>query len=167
MVGQSSRVAEMGQPHIFSLPNGKANPHSPIQNAAINGSSRSSYEANNPFVTPDGSLKDYRAESLQNDDDIADQHTRLIDDSGITYDEDYAKPLQPFDNNRHLRHSQVIRKVNSGFQILRPGTLEISRQSNNDDKKSTGVFEETNKRAPKKLQKKGRPSSTSSYALEE
>ncbi|MCJ1385028.1 hypothetical protein MMC17_008146 [Xylographa soralifera] len=40
-----------------------------------------------------------------------------------------SQPLQRTDANRQLRQQDVIRKVNSGFEILRPGTLGARKNS--------------------------------------
>lgn len=52
------------------------------------------------------------------------------------------------------RDSQVLRKVNSGFEILRPGTLDVTIPPARDD----GGLESGEKRQSKRLQKKRRPS---------
>ena len=61
------------------------------------------------------------------------------------------------DSNRQSQRAQVIRKVNSGFEILRPGTLEKSRQSN-DSADLRQSLETEQKRQGKRLQKKRRES---------
>ena len=129
------------------------------------GTSRSSHETNNPFVTPYGTPKDERSAAFLIDDDIADQHTRLMDNGEIAFDQNHAQPFRPFDGNRRLRRSQVIRKVNSGFEILRPGTFKTPDQ-NVDGIEMMGDQEKDNKRDWRILQKRGRASSRSSYTLE-
>ena len=53
------------------------------------------------------------------------------------------------------RRSQVIRKINSGFEILRPGTLGSPRQSTEIVLGSMkGVMEQSTKREPKKLHRR-------------
>lgn len=99
------------------------------------------------------------------DDDIANQHTHLMDNNEIDYDQSHAQPLHPFDGNRETRNNQILRKVNSNFQILRSGTLDASRPSNDDSQWQIDL-EAANKRSSKKLQKRGRASSKSSYTLE-
>lgn len=61
------------------------------------------------------------------------------------------------------RRSHVIRKVNSGFEILRPGTLGVPRPST-DNTEWNGDVGDGIKRQSRKLQKKPRPSS---YSIEE
>ena len=73
-----------------------------------------------------------------------------------------TEPLMPSDANEHARNSQVVRKVNSGFQILRPGTLDAPPQRiHNEDGKKAGIG---NKQHSRKLQKKGR---ANTYFVEE
>lgn len=52
------------------------------------------------------------------------------------------------------RNSQVLRKVNSGFEILRPGTFSVTMPPADDDRD----LESGEKRQSKRLQKKRRPS---------
>ena len=52
------------------------------------------------------------------------------------------------------RNSQVLRKVNSGFEILRPGTFSVAMPPADDDRD----LESGEKRQSKRLQKKRRPS---------
>ena len=163
---QSSRTVEKGKPYASSFLNGNSDVDSQVDIAAVEGTTRSSKESSNPFVTPDGSVKNYPSDNLHVDDDIADQHSRLMDNNEITYEQDHAQPLRPFDGNRRLRRSQVIRKINSGFEILRPGTLNNTRQNNDDAIAVRKDLEGASKRELKKLQKRGRASSRSSYTLE-
>lgn len=122
-------------------------------------------EGGDPFDTPDDSVMDGRSSTFDRDNDIANQHTQLMDNNEITYDRGHAQPVHPFDGNRRLRRSEVIRKVNPGFQILRPGTLNAPDESNDP----TGAKDESGrgkKRETRKLQKRERASSASSYSLE-
>lgn len=52
------------------------------------------------------------------------------------------------------RNSEVLRKVNSGFEILRPGTFSVATPPAGDDRD----LESGEKRQSKRLQKKRRPS---------
>ena len=131
----------------------------------IEGAPRPSYESGNPFNPPDGSAKHDVIETFPTDNDITDQHARLIDNDEITYDQAHAQPVRPFDGNRRLRRSQVIRKVNSGFEILRPGTLKAPYESN-DGTGWIGDLRGAGKRHSRKLHKKDREDSVSSYTLE-
>ena len=58
-----------------------------------------------------------------------------------------------FDNGRLTRETQVVRKVNSGFEILRPGTLDRPRQSS-DGSHRTWAAEAGHKRDSKRLHRK-------------
>ena len=62
-------------------------------------------------------------------------------------------PLQCTDANRQLRQPDVIRKVNSGFEILRPGTLGARKNS------TDGTSNRTQKQ-PQKSHRKTRSEST-------
>ena len=84
--------------------------------------------------------------------EAAAHHTSLLNDGEIAYDIGHAQPLQPSDGNRPGRNSHVIRKINSGFEILQPGSLDIPRQSADHG----GEESLKEKRSPRKLQKKGR-----------
>ncbi|KAF2204614.1 hypothetical protein GQ43DRAFT_460599 [Delitschia confertaspora ATCC 74209] len=74
------------------------------------------------------------------------------------YDEEEASEQYPVSTPQHQRQSQVLRKVNSGFEILRPGTFpeptpeEIAQAQANE------------KRQSRKLQKKRRSSEASTKA---
>lgn len=72
---------------------------------------------------------------------------------------DNSQVLQDADANSQMRMpSQVIRKVNSGFEILRPGTFVSSRQSN-DITSGSYELEDGDKRPSKRLHKKKRTES--------
>ena len=148
----------------FESHDGRPVIHSPIGGRAFEGnfSFERLNDTSNPFATPTDSPREDRASGFHEDDDITDQHARLMDDNEIAYDQNHAQPLQPFDGNRRLRRSQVIRKINSGFEILRPGTLNAYR----DNIEQSEDLGEAPKQESKKLQKRGRASSKSSYTLE-
>ena len=67
--------------------------------------------------------------------------------------QDVVQPLQNGNTNRQLQQSQVVRKINSGFEILQPGTLDRARQSS-DITDVKPEFEYGNKRQTRKLHKK-------------
>lgn len=77
----------------------------------------------------------------------------LMDYVGEREPQDIFQPLQNGNANRQLRQSQVVRKINSGFEILQPGTLDRARQSS-DIVDVKPEFEQWSKRQSKKLQKK-------------
>ena len=64
-----------------------------------------------------------------------------------------VQPLQNGDPNRQARQSQVVRKVNSGFEILRPGTFYTRRQSS-ENSDAGPELENGDKASPKRLRKK-------------
>ena len=120
------------------------------------------HEASDPFATPNGTPPDNRIPAFDLDDESANYHSQLMDHGEVTYTPGHVEPLKPFDGNRQLRRSQVIRKVNSGFEILRPGTLDVPRQSTDSaewQEDGSGI-----KRQSRKLQKRGR---ATSFAIEE
>lgn len=72
---------------------------------------------------------------------------------------DNSQVLHDADPNSQMRMPpQVIRKVNSGFEILRPGTFVSSRQSNNITNASYEL-EDGDKRQSNRLHKKRRTES--------
>ncbi|MCJ1418510.1 hypothetical protein MMC32_004858 [Xylographa parallela] len=62
-------------------------------------------------------------------------------------------PLQSTDANRQLRQQEVMRKVNSGFEILRPGTLGARKNSTD----STSI---RTQKSPQKSHRKTKSEST-------
>ncbi|GME51237.1 hypothetical protein GTA08_BOTSDO05114 [Neofusicoccum parvum] len=104
-------------------------------------------QGSNPFMAPLESVNSPTRDS--HPDNTAAHAVPLLETyqpRGPNFDDDAPQAFQ------HGRESQVLRKVNSGFEILRPGTFPV------------GPTEE-NLRAqqpPKKLQKKRRPSETDS-----
>ena len=77
----------------------------------------------------------------------------LMDYVGEKGVQDIVQPLQNGNSNRQLRQSQVVRKINSGFEILQPGTLDRARQSS-DIADIRPEFDHGSKRPSKKLHKK-------------
>lgn len=130
--------------------------YAPVEDSVsrrIASSQGSIHEASDPFATPETSPKEDRIPVMV-DAPPAKQHSELIDNGNIDYIQGHAHPLRPFDGNRQLRRSQVIRKVNSGFEILRPGTLNTPRPSSD----SADAREDAS-RKPRKLQRRSRTSS--------
>lgn len=81
-----------------------------------------------------------------------------------------ALPLQYSDGNRQQRQSQVVRKVNSGFEILRPGSFSQPRNQqpgdrNRDLERGYDLVDNTRQleRPPKKLQRKRADSKESRF----
>lgn len=107
-------------------------------------------------------------------DNAMDERTRLDSSSGIRSrdpqkprfslsDEDEISPaprhsqMTQDDIMRHSRVSQVVRKVNSGFEILRPGTLDRPLQTS-DDVNLGQDLDVAGSSPTKKLHKKNRDS---------
>ncbi|KAL9128396.1 MAG: hypothetical protein Q9217_002920 [Psora testacea] len=92
---------------------------------------------------------------LEPTEDSSAHHAQMLDNAEINYGEGHAQPIRPFDANRKTRKSHVIRKINSGFEILKPGTLDQPIQ---DSEIHAKIREEvpTKKTQPKKLQRKNR-----------
>jgi len=158
-----SHVDEKGHLLVRNRHNGMTVGYGPVQAIGAQGPLSPVFKANNPFDTPEGSPKEARMPTFHLDDDAALHHAPIMDQGDSTYDHGHVEPLQPFDGNRGLRRSQVIRKVNSGFEILRPGTLGAPRPST-DNTDLSGDLGEGVKRQSRKLQKRGRPNS---YSIEE
>ena len=112
----------------------------------------------NPFATLPRRPSDDEAPVFHLDDDSTDYPIWPHD--GTNDQPSSAEPQVPVDASRQLRMSQVVRKVNSGFQILAPGTFDAPIQ--NDAGRKEGV--PGNKRHSRKLQKRSR---ANSYSIEE
>ena len=69
-------------------------------------------------------------------------------------EEEDAEPSEQASVSQVHRNSQVLRKVNSGFEILRPGTFSVTMPLAGEDRD----LESGEKRQSKRLQKKRRPS---------
>ena len=129
---------------------------------------------NNPFLTPtmsrgspDGIIPLAHLDDLVPSDDTrgsATYHAQMLDSAEIAYDDGHAQPIRPFEASRQTRKSQVVRKVNSGFEILRSGTLDRSRQTSDI---GTEWREErhSKKSQPRKLQRKKRGDSAGGASL--
>ena len=147
---------EQGRLHVRNRESGMTVVYAPVEDSVsrrIASSQASIHEASDPFATPETSPKE-DCTSVMVEAPPADQHAELIDNGDIDYIQGHAQPLRPFDGNRRLRRSQVVRRVNSGFEILRPGTLNNPRQSSD-----TADAREDYSQKPKKLQRRSRASS--------
>lgn len=121
------------------------------------------YEEGNPFVTPNATPIDEHHTGTGFDGpfsnlDLATHHAHNMENNEITHNQDTSQALHHSDVNRQTRKSQVIRKINSGFEILRPGTLDQPRQSN-DFTELREVSETGRLRQAKRLQRRSRASS--------
>lgn len=161
---QRSSVHGKSQPHLPGLRSKRTAILGASDNGIRSDSASSPHEGSDPLGTPSGFIGDGNIPVFHEVEDMANQYTHLIDANEINYDQGHAQPLRPFDGNRQTRNSQILRKVNSNFQILRPGTLDPPRHSN--DFSSWRVdLEAGSKRDSKRLQKRGRASSKSSYTI--
>lgn len=80
-----------------------------------------------------------------------------MDDAETFHAQDNALAIGIANSATQSRHSQIMRKVNSGFEILRPGTLDKPRQSGEVTEWNQDL-EAGNKRHSKRLQRKRRDS---------
>lgn len=151
---------EMGRLHVRNRESGMTVVYAPVEDSVskrLASSHGSVHEASDPFATPETSPKEDRIPVMV-DAPPAVQHSDLIGNGDIDYMQGHAQPLRPFDGNRQLRRSQVVRKVNDGFEVLRPGTLDPTRRSSD----ITDLREDYD-RKPKKLQRRSRASSGSVF----
>lgn len=74
-------------------------------------------------------------------------------DTDLPFAEEHMWPLQHINSNRKSQQSDVVRRVNSGFEILYPGTFDSLMQSQ-DITDAVSDLDDGSKRAPKKLHKK-------------
>ena len=133
----------------------------PLDNLATPASSH-----NDPFLTPRESPTDEgkgyfgNGSSFQNfvETDPKSQHQSLV---GNSSPEDHENPYPDHADGStpNARNGDVIRKVNSGFEILRPGTLGQKKSEAPETYQPTGA---DNKRYSRKLQKRVRSSTSAS-----
>ncbi|CAD6569467.1 MAG: hypothetical protein ASARMPREDX12_007863 [Alectoria sarmentosa] len=155
-----SYMDELGRLHVRNRESGMIVVYAPVEDSVsrrLASSQDSNREASDPFVTPETSPKEDRIPVMV-DAPPANQHSEMIGNGDIDYIQGHAQPLRPFDGNRQLRRSQVVRKVNSGFEVLRPGTLDTPRRSSD-----TADAREDYNRKSKKLQRRSRASSGSNF----
>lgn len=124
------------------------------QNKTKNAASR----GKDPFATPPRRSSDEDAPVSHIDDDST--AYPILSHDGTTDQPSSGEPLMPIYISRQPKGPQVVRKVNSGFQILAPGTLDAPIQD--DAGKKEGV--PGKKRHSRKLQKRSR---ANSYSIEE
>ena len=134
----------------------------PVYQLPHNNFSYTSQESN-PFLTPTPTNRKSNDEAIplshiNNAVPLHDQlpstsYSEPLDTADLTYEQDHAQPALSFEANK--RSSQVIRKINSGFEILRPGTFGAPKQSTDSgtDRKEVR-FED--KKSLRKLQKKAK-----------
>ena len=151
---------ELGRLHVRNQESGMTVVYAPVEDSVsrrVASSQGSIHDTSDPFATPETSPKEDRIPVIV-DAPPANQHSEMIGNGDIDYTQGHAQPLQPFDGNRQLRRSQVVRKVNSGFEILRSGTLGTPRQSTD----IADVRKDYNRKS-KKLQRRSQASSGSNF----
>lgn len=155
-----SHLDELGRLHVRNRESGMTVVYAPVEDSVsrrLASSQDSTHKASDPFATPETSPKE-DCIPVMVDAPPTNQHSEMIGNGDIDYVQGHAQPLRPFDANRQLRRSQVMRTVNPGFEILRPGTLDTPRQSSD----IADVRDDYN-RKPKKLQRRSRASSGSNF----
>lgn len=116
-------------------------------------------DRNDPFDMPAESPMDQRTRLNSSEirsRDPPKPRFSLSDEDEISPDPRNSQMTQD-DVTRHLRMSQVVRKVNSGFEILRPGTLDRPPQPS-DDVNPDLDFDVTGSSPTKKRLRKNRDS---------
>lgn len=110
------------------------------------------YEGDDPFTTSTKSPEEMQETRLlkgvENSDPLHPQYKRGDNNESARGDFDSRTEF-----NRQQSESQVIRKINSGFEILRPGTLD--RPQAHDDTKLKGE-NNSERHLSRKLQRKSR-----------
>ncbi|MCJ1400178.1 hypothetical protein MMC11_003382 [Xylographa trunciseda] len=105
------------------------------------------------IVTTNGNPPSFQS-FLDSDPVNVKRHTLpLLDNAERNVTAEKGHPLQSTDANRQLRQQEVMRKVNSGFEILRPGTLGTRKNSTD----STSI---RTQKSPQKSHRKTRSEST-------
>ena len=151
-------VHEQGHLHVRDRHNGMAAAYEADPHGSQNETKSPAPGGRNPFATPPRRPSDDGAPVFHIDDDSTDYP--ILSHDGTIDQPSSAEPQVPVDASRQLRRSQIVRKVNSGFQILAPGTFDAPIQ--NDVGRKEGV--PGNKRHSRKLQKRSR---ANSYSIEE
>ncbi len=154
----AAHIDEQGQLHVRNRRNGMTVAYGTGQHGSPDETKSSASAGKDPFATPTRSPSDDGAPVFHIDDDSTDYPMMSYD--GTTDQPSNAEPLMPVDASRQLRRSQKVRKVNSGSQILAPGTFDAPIQDNAGWRKDVPG----NKRQSRKVQKRGR---ANSYSVEE
>ena len=185
-----SHAAEEGQllPRIrLNNTHGRITPDVPLHRRQFSTGHVSGEVANDPFATPLGTpMGNTRGNYVEEPPSFAsfvksspspDHRIEAVDDvehtsSDLRYT---SNALQQGDGNRQHRQSQAARKVNSGFEILSPGSFSRPRESVADwnekapvgnEHQSGGVEGSGSKRHSKKLQRKRADSKESRFKEE-
>ena len=131
-----SHAAEEGQLLPRVRPNqdfGNATPKANTEHGNSTRGYMSSDDGSDPFATPVGTpigTANYMGEppsfaSFVQSSPYPDSRAETFDDAELTSSDPHytSNALQQGDGNRQNRQSQVVRKINSGFEILRPGSF--------------------------------------------
>ena len=153
-----AHIDEQNHLHVRNRQNGMAVAYEAGQHGSPNETKSPGSKGKDPFVTPPRRSSYDSAPVFHIDDDSTDYPIMTHD--GTTYQPISAEPLVSADASRQLRKSQIVRKVNSGFQIMAPGTFDAPIQDNAGWKEDVPG----NKRQSRKLQKRSR---ANSYSIEE
>jgi len=129
---------------------------------------QSANEARNPFANPRVSVaRDeviYEPPSFQDFVDntpvTAQQSYPLLQAAEVRDGHEHKDVLQSADANQLLQPSRIVRKVNSGFEVLPSGTFDAQRQSRELPEPKKQVSEHGDRRHSNRLQKKRRDSSS-------
>ena len=138
--------------------NGMTAAYEADQHARQNKTKNAASRGKDPFATPPRRPSDDDAPVFHIDDDST--AYPILTHDGTTDQPSSGEPLMPIYISRQPKGPQIVRKVNSGFQILAPGTLNAPIQD--DPGRKEGV--PGNKRYSRKLQKRSR---ANSYSIEE
>lgn len=129
---------------------------------------RSAHESRDPFATPRMSVAldevIYEPPSFQdfvdNTPATSQQAYPLLQAAEVGDGDEHRNVLQSTDANQLLQPSTVVRKVNSGFEVLPAGTFDTQRQSKELLQLRDQDLERGDRRHSNRLQKKRRDSSS-------
>lgn len=129
---------------------------------------RSANESRDPFATPRVSVAPDEAtyeppsfqEFVENTPTTLQQSYPLLQGAGSRGGHEPRHVLQSADANQLLQPSRVVRKVNSGFEVLPSGTFDAQRQSREIPEQRNQISEHGDRRQSNRLQKKRRDSSS-------
>ena len=151
-------VHDQGHFYVRNRHDGMTAAHGGDQHGIQNKTKNPAPGRKDPFATPPGRPSDEGARIFHIDDDSTDYP--ILTHDGTTDQPNNVESLMPVDAGTQVGKPQIVRKVNSGFQILAPGTFDVPIQI--DAGRKEGV--PGNKRQSRKLQKRSR---ANSYSIEE
>ena len=158
--GSSRHEAHVhGQGHLQGIEsNGMTATYEADQHDRQNKTDDAAPRGKNPFATPPRRPSDDDAPVFHIDDDST--AYPILTHDGTNEKPNSGNPLMLIDASRQPKGPHVVRKVNSGFQILAPGTFDAPIAD--DMGRKEGI--PGNKRHSRKLQKRSR---ANSYSIEE